>query len=338
MQAVLWRRYGPPDILTLGEAPMPIPEPGEIRVCVRATTVTSGDARLRGCRGAGIFWLPLRLVFGLWRPRHPIPGMEFAGEVEAVGCDVTGFALGDRVFGMAPRGAHAEYLTLPATGCVALQPRGLSHEQAAALPFGALTALVFLRDVVRWHSGERLLVHGAAGAVGVHAVQLGRHFGLEVTAVASARHAQMLRGLGAAHVLDRASQDFTAGAARYDVVLDVVGGTRFRRTRRVLAPGGRHVLLNFGLRDLAWMLWTSLRPGHRLRCGLAGSSQADLLVLRDLVEEGALRPVIGQEMALEQIVAAHALVDSHRKHGALVLRVGGAAYSGLMPAPRITAA
>jgi NADPH:quinone reductase-like Zn-dependent oxidoreductase len=321
MQAVLWRRYGPPESLTLGEAPMPVPGPGEIRIRVHATTVTSGDARLRGCRGAGLFWLPLRLVFGLFRPRHPIPGMEFAGEVEALGEGVAGFARGERVFGMAPRGAHAEYLTLSAEGCVARQPAGFTHEEAASLPFGGLTALLFLRDVVQWRSGEALLVHGAAGAVGVHAVQLARHFGLRVTAVASARHAALLQGLGAAQVLDRATQDFTEGAARYDAVLDAVGGTSIRRVRRVLTPRGRHVFVNFGTRELARMLWTRLIPGPRVLCGYAGGSQADLLVLRDLAEAGALRPVIGHAMTLAEIAAAHALVDSGRKRGALVLRV-----------------
>jgi NADPH:quinone reductase-like Zn-dependent oxidoreductase len=222
---------------------------------------------------------------------------------------------------MAPRGAHAEYLTMAATGCVARQPRNLTHAEAAALPFGALTALVFLRDLVRVRSGERLLVHGAAGAVGVSAVQLARHFGLGVTAVASARHAELLRDLGATRVLDRHSEDFTEGEARYDTIFDAVGGTRFERARRVLAPHGRLVFANFGLRNMAQMLRTSLRPGQRVLCGLAGTTQADLLVLRDLVEEGVLRPVIGQEMDWAEIVAAHALVDSGRKRGALVLRV-----------------
>lgn len=321
MQAVLWRRYGPPQSLALGEAPLPIPGPGEIRIRVHATTVTSGDARLRGCRGAGIFWLPLRLAFGLFRPRHPVPGMEFAGEVEALGRGVTGFAVGERVFGLAPRGAHAEYLTMPEAGCVARQPAGFTHAEAAALPFGALTALIFLRDVAQIRTGEHLLVHGAAGAVGVHAVQLARHFGLKVTAVASAGHAALLRGLGATQVLDRATPDFIRAAPRPDVVLDAVGGTAIRDVRRVLAPRGRHVFVNFGTGELAWMLWTWLRPGPRVLCGHAGGSQADLLVLRDLAEAGALRPVIGQEMPLAEIVAAHALVDSGRKRGALVLRV-----------------
>ena len=321
MQAVLWRRYGPPESLTLGEAPIPVPGPGEMRIRVHATTVTSGDARLRGCRGAGLFWLPLRLVFGLFRPRHPIPGMEFAGEVEALGEGVTGFARGDRVFGMAPRGAHAEYLTMAEGGCMAHQPALFSHAEAASLPFGGLTALLFLRDVAQIRSGERLLVHGAAGAVGVHVVQLARHFGLEVTAVASARHATLLRRLGASHVLDRAAEDFTESASRHDLVLDAVGGTSIRRVRRVLTPRGRHVFVNFGARELAQMLWTRLTPGPRVLCGYAGGSHADLLVLRDLAEAGALRPVIGHAMNLAEIVAAHALVDSGRKRGALVLLV-----------------
>jgi NADPH:quinone reductase-like Zn-dependent oxidoreductase len=321
MQAVLWRRYGPPECLTLGEAPLPIPGPGEIRIRVHAATVTSGDARLRGCRAAGLFWLPIRVAFGLFRPRHPIPGMEFAGEVEALGAGVTGFALGERVFGLAPRGAHAEYLVMPARGCVAAQPRGLSHAEAAALPFGGLTALLFLRDVARAAPGERILVHGAAGAVGVAVVQLARHFGLTVTAVASARHTALLDRLGAHEVLDRTTQDFTAAPLPYNLVLDAVGGTRFGQVRRVLTRRGRHVFVNYGARELAQMLGTRLRPGPRVLCGYAGGSPADLHQLRDLVEQGALRPVIGHRMPLAEIVAAHALVDSGRKQGALVVEI-----------------
>jgi NADPH:quinone reductase-like Zn-dependent oxidoreductase len=321
MQAVLWRRYGPPECLALGRAPMPTPGPDEIRIRVHASTVTSGDARLRGCRAAGIFRLPLRLIYGLGRPRHPIPGMEFAGVVEARGAGVSGFAIGDRVFGLAPRGAHAEYLTMPEGGCVARQPAGLTHAEAAALPFGGLTALVFLRDVAQARGGERVLVHGAGGAVGVHLVQMARHFGLAVTAVASARHGPLLRDLGAHVVLDREAMDVTAPGARYDIVLDAVGGTAIPAIRRVLTPRGRHVFLSFGARELAAVLATRLRPGPRVLCGHAPGRQADLLALRELVEQGALRPVIGHRMPLAEIIAAHRLVDSGRKQGALVLEV-----------------
>jgi NADPH:quinone reductase-like Zn-dependent oxidoreductase len=338
MQAVLWRRYGPPETLRLGEVRQPIPGPGEILVRVRATTVTSGDAKLRGCRGAGIFWLPLRLFFGLWRPRHPIPGMEFAGEVAALGRGTTGFAVGERVFGMAMRGAHAEYLTIHAAEAVAAAPWNLSDAQAAALPFGAITALVFLRDVARCRPGERLLVHGAAGAVGVHAVQLARHFGLHVTAVSGARHAQMLRDLGAHRVLDRATEDFTQRKAEYDIILDTVGGTRISQARRVLAPEGRHVLLVFGLREMAQMLWTRLRGHPRVLCAMAGTRKADLLAVRAWAEAGTLRPVIGQDMTLEDIVAAHRIVDARQKHGALVLHVGerAAPLQAALAIPRST--
>ncbi|UPY37778.1 NAD(P)-dependent alcohol dehydrogenase [Sediminicoccus sp. KRV36] len=322
MQAVLWHEYGPPEGLRLGEAPLPIPKRGEIRIRVRATTVTSGDARMRGFRDPGIFWLPLRAFLGWRRPRHPILGMEFAGHVDALGEGVTEFVPGERVFGMALLGANAEYLTIPAAGAVLATPALLSDEEAAALPFGALAALVFLRDVARWQPGERVLIHGAAGAVGVHAVQLARHFGLHVTAVCSAAAMELVRGLGAHRVLDRATEDFTRGEERYDVILDTVGGTSFRRARRVLAPGGRHVFAAFGFRELRQMLWTALRGGPRVLCGFAGSTKADLHTLRGLVEAGALRPVIGHHMALEEIVAAHRLVDSGRKRGALVLRVG----------------
>lgn len=321
MKAAFHRRYGPPEVLELRDVPVPQPRPHELRVRVAASSVTSGDARLRGCTDAGIFWLPIRLIYGLRRPRQPIPGMEFAGRVDAVGRDVFGFAAGDEVFGLAPGGANADYVTLPADGAIAPRPASLTWAEAAAVPFGALSALTFLRDVVRLRAGERILVRGASGNVGVFAVQLARHLGAHVTGVCSAANAALVRDLGAEAVIDHATADFTAGAARWDVILDLVGGSDPARCRRVLAPGGRHVFVTFGLREMAWMAMTALSGGRRVLCGLSLPTRQDLEEVVALLASGALRPVIGRRFALDEIVAAHRHVETGRKRGSVVIEM-----------------
>lgn len=323
MRAVTSRQYGPPETLRIEEVPAPVIGKLDVLVRVHASTVTAGDARLRGFRCPGIFWLPLRIAFGLTRPRQPISGMEFAGRVEAVGPAVTRFGIGDAVFGMVLRGANAELLAIPEHGAILPRPARLSDAEAAALPFGALSALVFLRDIARLRAGERLLVVGAMGNVGVFAVQLGRHLGAHVTALCSADGLALARTLGADAVIDRARDDWMREDARFDVILDTVGGLAFARTRRLLTPGGRHVTLNCALAEMLRMLWTRLRPGPRLICGFAPTRPADLRIVAALAEAGTLRPVIGRTYPLEQAVAAHRHVDGGHKRGSLVLTLGG---------------
>lgn len=322
MKAAIRRRYGPPEVLELAEVPPPSPGPREVRVRVAASSVTSGDARLRGCTDAGIFWLPIRLIFGLRRPRRPIAGMEFAGQVDATGAGVTRLRPGEAVFGMTSgSGANAEYLTIREDAAIAATPVRLSAAEAAAVPFGALSALEILRDVARLRQGEHILVRGASGGVGVFAVQLARHFGAHVTAVCSAANAALVRGLGADVVIDYATTDFTEGPARYDVILDLVGGTDPARCRRALAPGGRHVFAAFGLREMVWMLGTWLRGGHRVICAMAGARRQDLEWIAERLATGALRPVIDRRFPLAEIVAAHRLVETKRKRGSVVIEV-----------------
>ena len=319
MRAVTSRAYGPPEVLRIEEVPAPVPSARDVRVRVQASTVTSGDARIRGFRGPRIFWLPLRLALGLRRPRNPIMGMEFAGVVESVGGAVTRFRVGDAVFGMTMRGANAELVTIREDAAIAAKPANLTNEEAASLPFGAIAALVFLRDVAKLQSGERVLVIGAAGGVGVFAVQLARHFGAHVTAVCSAGSIDLVRSLGAAAVVDRAAEDFTEATHRYDVILDTIGVSDVARCRRVLTPQGRHVFLSFGLAEMLHMAWTALRPGSRVLCGFSGTTLADLRIVGDLAEAGTLRPVIGRRFPLEEAVAAHRHVETGRKRGSLVL-------------------
>lgn len=318
MRAVTCRSYGAPDVLRIEEIPSPQISSTDLCVQVHASTVTSGDARLRGFRGPAIFWLPLRLIFGFRRLRQPVLGMEFSGVVQAAGAAVERFRPGDRVFGIVTQGAHAEYVRVACDGAIAPRPAGLGDAESAALPFGAMAALVFLRDVAKLRAGERLLVIGAAGGVGVFAVQLGRHFGAHVTALCSADAFPLMRTLGADAVLERGQE---AAMGDHDVILDTVGGLTFGQVRHRLPAGGRYVTLSYGLAELLGMLWSWLRPGPRLLCGFSGNNGADLATIAAMAEAGTLRPVISRSYALEEVVEAHRHVDTGRKRGSVVLRV-----------------
>jgi NADPH:quinone reductase-like Zn-dependent oxidoreductase len=321
MKAAIHRRYGPPEVLRIEDVPMPSVGRRDVRVRVHASTVTSGDARLRAARTPAIFALPIRLAFGLRGPRRPIPGMEFAGEVEAVGTDVTRFRPGQDVFGIATRGANAEYLAIRDDAAIVPMPPGLTHAEAAAVPFGALAALVFLRDVARLAPGERVLVVGAAGGVGVFAVQLAKHLGAHVTALCSAENAELVRDLGADAVIDRRAGPGGAAAGSFDILLDTVGVARFAEWRPALAPRGRHLFLSFGLREMVQMVLTSLGRGPRVLCGFAANDPAELAGVAGMLAAGVLRPVIGARYRLDDIVEAHRLVDRGGKRGSAVVSI-----------------
>ncbi len=322
MKAVTCRRYGPPEALKIEEVERPTPKADEVLVAVQSSSVTSGDARLRSFKGAGIFWLPMRLVFGVLRPRNPFPGMEFSGRVVEVGKDVTSFRVGDPVFGMKIGGANAEYVAVREAVAIALKPQGLTFAKAAVTPFGALSALAFLRDFAKLKRGERILIHGASGAVGVFAVQIAKHMGATVTGVCSTANVELVKSLGADTVIDYETADFTRGANTYDVILDTVGGTSFVRSKRVLAPNGRHVFVVQDWPQLLQALWTSMRPGKRVICGFsAGVAKADLVEIGRLIEQGTIRPVIDRSFGLDELVEAHRYVETGRKKGGVVVSV-----------------
>ena len=317
MKAALCRRYGPPDVVQIAEVPRPEPGATELLVRVRATTVTAGDSRLRSARVPRGFGIPLRLGMGITGPRQPILGFELAGEVVAVGPSVNRFAPGDRVFA-ARMACHAEYVAVREKAAAPL-PGNLTFEQAAALCFGGLTSLIFLRDKARLQPGERVLINGASGAVGSAAVQLARHFGASVTGVCSTANAALVRSLGAERVIDYAREDFTRDRETWDVVLDAVGNCSFAGCKPVLAPGGRLLLVVAGLGQLVGsMLWPS-RAGRKVLGGVGALRQADLLLLRELAESGAFRPVIDRTYDFARIVEAHAYVDTGRKKGNVVI-------------------
>lgn len=325
MLAATCRRYGPPEVLRIEEVARPMPKADEIIVRVHASSVTSGDVRMRAFTGAGIFWLPIRLLFGVLRPRNPITGMEFAGTTAAVGQGTTGFRVGDVVFGMKIGGANAEFLAIREAGAIAAKPDGLTFEEAAVVPFGALSALAFLRDFVQIRPGQKILIHGASGAVGAFAVQLAKHFGAHVTGVCSTANLELVTSLGADQVIDYSRADFTQGADVYDAILDTVGGTSFSRSKRVLSPYGRHVFVVQSLTQLLQALWTSMRPGKRVIVGFsAGDSKEDLLLIKRLIEEGRIKPVIDRSYRLHEIVDAHRYVDTGRKRGGVAVSIDAA--------------
>ncbi len=312
--------YGAPDVLTLTTVPAPTAGPGQILVDVYASPVTYGDRRLRSADFPG----PLRLVglamFGFTRPRNPIQGSMFAGRVVAVGDGVTRFAVGDDVFGE-HGGAYAEQIALKADGAVARMPEGLSHAEAAALPYGAGTALVFLRDLAALKPGERLLVVGAAGGVGRYAIQVAKHLGAHVTAVCSGRSAALVRDLGADAVVDRHREDPFAQDTAYDVVFDTVGVVTYPQARRRLSAAGRFVSLHASTHVMWSALRTALFGGPRAITGVAMPDATLLAEIAAWATTGILRPHVVSRFPLADIATAHATAEAGGLDGEVIVTV-----------------
>jgi NADPH:quinone reductase-like Zn-dependent oxidoreductase len=325
MKAIVCTAYGPPEVLQLSEVEKPIPKDNEVLIRIRATTVTAPDCELRRFDFPGWVWLPMRLWSGLIRPRIGVLGQELAGDIEAAGKDVRRFRSGDRVFAATGMGlgAHAEYICLreePEGGALAAMPANLSYEEAAAVPYGGREALQFLRKG-EIRSGQKVLINGAGGSFGTFAVQLARLFGADVTAVDSAGKLEMLRSIGADHVVDYTRQDFTATGQTYDIIFDVVGKSPFARCVRALREDGRYLLANPGLSQLVRGLWTSMTSQKKVIFGAASGTSEDLAFLGGLIEAGRLRPVIDRCYPLEQMAEAHRYAETRQKKGNIVITV-----------------
>ena len=321
MKAAIYKNYGPPDVVSLAELPVPEIRPGDLLIRVQAATVSSSDSAFR--RGAPFI---IRLFAGLRQPRQLVLGTEFAGEIASVGKSVEHFRVGEQVFAASGDafGAHAEFIRLAENAAVAKIPDGLSHAEAAALAEGCLTALPFLRDLARLQRGQSILINGAAGAVGCAAVQLARLLGAEVSAVCGSSHAQLMQTLGADHVIDYTQQDFTRSGKRYDVVFDAVGKSSFPRCRACLKPGGLYMTTVLSAGILLQMLLSLPPRGKRARIIFTGmrpptERARDLSYIAELAEAGELRPVIDRVFPLAEVAAAHRLVDSGHKTGSAVL-------------------
>ncbi|MDU0291376.1 NAD(P)-dependent alcohol dehydrogenase [Saccharothrix longispora] len=328
MKAIAQDRYGSPDVLRLVEVDRPTPAAGEVLVRVRAAAVNARDWHVM--RGDPYLARLMPGVMGLARPKVAIRGTDFAGEVAAVGAGVTRFRPGDEVYGEAD-GAFAEYVCAP-DGVVDAKPADLTFEQAAALPLAANTALVGLRDLGRVRPGQRLLVNGASGGVGTFAVQLGRHLGAEVTAVCSARNAELVASLGADHVVDYARDDFTRDEGRHDVVLDLVGNHPLTALRRALRPGGTLLLSGGGVSTGGSVLGPMglivraalagpLVRRHRVLVLEARPSRENLAALRRLAESGALVPVVDRTYPLDRVPDAIRYVEDEHARAKVVIAV-----------------
>jgi NADPH:quinone reductase-like Zn-dependent oxidoreductase len=315
MKAAVCEGYGPPEVIRIRDVPKPAPADGEVLIKAAATTVNSGDARVRALRVPRGLSLAVRLRFGLTKPKQPVLGFDVAGEVEAVGTGVTRFQPGDRVIASRDLdfGCHAEYVTVAEQGAIATIPETLSDQDAVALCFGGSTALHFF-ERGSLAAGEKVLINGASGAVGAMAVQLAKHTGAEVTGVCSAANAPLVRGLGCDHVIDYAVEDFTRNGQRYDVIVDNQGNATYPRVKGSLEPDGR-VLMVYG------EVWPTIAASWQkaVVTGTAKPSADHLRTLIELAERGVLKPVVDSVLPFGRIADAHRRVDSGHKVGSLVL-------------------
>jgi NADPH:quinone reductase-like Zn-dependent oxidoreductase len=308
MKAVVCTRYGPPEVLRVEELATPVPRKNEVRIRILATAVTSSDCYTRGLDLGLAYRIMARLALGWNAPRQPVLGMVLSGEVDSLGPDATSLEVGERVFGFDRHrfGTYAQFVCWPEDGLLARRPANLTDEEAAAIPYGGLLALHFLRRAgVR--AGQRVLIYGASGAVGTSAVQLARHLGAQVTGVCSAANADLVASLGATTVIDYTREDFTDRAERYDLILDAVGKRKsaaaLRRCRRALAPSGTRLSVDDG------------RPKLR---------REEMVLLGELATKGEIRPVIDRTFALDDIVDAHSYVDMGHKRGNVIISVSSA--------------
>jgi len=324
MKAIVYTKYGPPDVLQLKEVEKPTPRDKEVLIKIYATTVTTADSNVRGFVfvPAGFGFLP-RIMFGLRKPNKTILGTELAGEIEAVGKGVKIFRKGDQVFGMpgSSFGAYAEYICLPEEGALAIKPSNMTYEQAVAVPFGAHTALFFLRDKGNIQSGQKVLINGASGGVGTYAVQLARYYGAEVTGVCSTTNLEMVKSLGADKVIDYTKEDFTKNGETYDIIYDTVGKTSFSGCKNSLKQKGLYLAGAGGLLEFVQMGWTSMIGSKKVLAGQAPERKEDLIFLKELIEAGKIKSVIDRRYPLEQTAEAHRYVDKGHKKGNVVIIV-----------------
>jgi len=315
-------RYGPPEVLLAKEWPKPQPKPNEVLIRIHATTVASADRRVRSLDVPLGFGLFSRLFFGITRPRRAILGAELAGVVEAIGRDVTRFAVGDPVFGIdgVRMGGYAQFKCMPQDGALARKPANLSFEEAAALAFGGTTALDFFRRG-KLRQGESVLINGASGGVGCAAVQLASDLGAKVTGVCSAANADLVRSLGASHVIDYTRTDFTRNGKTYDVIVDAVGTALYSRSKASLTPDGRLLLVAATLPQMLHIPWVAMTSRHRIVAGPAAERSEDLALLAKLAEVGRFTPVIDRRYAFDEMADAHRYVDSGHKRGNVVVTV-----------------
>lgn len=319
MKAIVYTKFGPPEVLSLKEVEKPTPKANEVLIKVVATTVVKEDPDMRASPGFN----------GILKPRNPILGQEFAGEIETRGKDVTRFKPGDPVYGIGMFGAYAEYICMPEDGALAIKPVNMSYEEAASVPNGALTALPFLRDKGKIHSGQTVLINGASGSVGTAAVQLARYYGAEVTGVCSSANLEIVRSIGANQVIDYTHEDFTENSKTYDIIFDTVGKRSFSECKGSLADKGIYLATVLTPVIMLQALWTAKYGSIKVKIAATGFRPAkekikDLVFLTELIEARKIKAVIDRCYPLEQMVEAHRYVEQGHKKGNVVITIGTA--------------
>jgi NADPH:quinone reductase-like Zn-dependent oxidoreductase len=328
MKAIVWTKYGPPDVLKLEEVAKPVPKDDQILIKIHATTVTAGDCEMRRLELPLMLSFPMRLYAGFLRPtRITILGQELAGEVEEAGRSVKSYKAGDQVFGTTGFrfGAYTEYICLPGEpdvtqGCLAAKPANLTYEEAAAVPVAGFEALHFLRkaDI---GPGKKILIIGAGGSIGSFSIQLARHFGAEVTGVDSTEKLDMMRSIGAQQVIDYTREDYTDSRESYDLIIDVVGRSSVSRRLKLLKPEGYYFLAYPGLSDILLGMWTSMRSNKKVKIESSSQKREDLIFLKELIEAGKVRAMIDRIYPLEQIPEAHRYAETGGKKGNIAICV-----------------
>jgi NADPH:quinone reductase-like Zn-dependent oxidoreductase len=326
MKAIIWTAYGPPDVLQLQEVEKPVPKDNEVLIRIHATTVFAGDSELRSLKTPLLYRLPMRIYVGIRKPtRITILGQELAGEIEAAGKKVKRFKVGDQVFGSPGfgMGTYAEYKCMsadPELGVLITKPTNMSFEEAAAVPVGGLEALFFIRKG-NIQNGDKVLINGAGGSIGTFAVQLAKYYGGEVTGVDSTGKLEMLRSIGADHVIDYTQEDFTKRGETYDVIFDVVGKSSFSGSIESLNHNGRYLIGNAGLSTGIRKRWVSGRSSKQIITGTTDLKTEDLIYLKELIEAGKIKSVIDRIYPLEQMAEAHRYVEKGHKKGNVVITV-----------------
>jgi NADPH:quinone reductase-like Zn-dependent oxidoreductase len=322
MKAILWAKYGSPDLLEYGEAQKPIPKDNEVLIKVFAGTVTPGDCEIRRFDMHVLFWLPLRIYFGLFKPKRPILGMEVAGEIEAIGKNVTKFKIGDAILGGTGLrfGAHAEYVCLNSTKLITHKPEGLSYDDVVSLPTAGLNGLHYIRKC-NIQKGQSILIIGAGGCFGTYAVQLAKYFGATVTAVDSTNKLDTLRSIGVDHVIDFTQEDFAKNGKTYDIIFDIAGKHSITRNIKSLKPKGRYVLATPWLKQVMQGTWINWTTNKKFIYDLAKEDLAALEFLKALMLEGKIKAVIDKRYPLEQTAEAHKYVESGNKTGQVMISV-----------------
>lgn len=324
MKAITYTQYGSPDVLRLEDVEKPVPLDDEILIKVRAAEATKSDCEMRSFKfPVKWFWLPLRIAFGVRRPKRQILGGYFSGEIESVGKSVTKFIKGDEVFGAAGLrlGAYGEYVSLPVTYTIAPKPSNMTFHEAAAVPLGGLNALHFLRRA-KIQAGEKVLVNGAGGSIGSHAVQIAKSMGAEVTAVDSTIKETMLRGIGADHFIDYTKEDFSATSQTYDVIFDMVAGSSYSACIGALNPNGRYLTANPRVSVMIRSVLTTKFTDKTARFAFASETEEELIALKKMIEDQKLGSIVDEVFPMEQVAAAHRRVEAEERLGAVVISIG----------------